>query len=339
MMQRINSLGFVAGLGCALQLLSSGFATANAQSPAPDPGWEHPMTPWGEPDLRGGWPIAHMISTPLERPPEYGTRRFMNDEELATVAASVEARNTRYEEETENNKMGGGHWAEPTEVVGLTSMIVDPPNGRLPEMTETGKALAAAMGSGWVNTVFDSIDDFDSWDRCITRGLPVSMLPRNYNNGIAIIQSPGWVAITLEMAHETRLIPTDGRAPLDPAIRQWLGESRGHWEGNTLVVETTNFNGGTSLTNPGVPGSPRGPTPSSPNTRLTERFTRLNDDTIDYQFTVEDPLTLTRPYTVNYPWRRDNEYVSYEYACHEGNTAVRNYIETSRAERAKQAAQ
>jgi hypothetical protein len=323
-------------MACAVHLASSVFATASAQSVLADREWTHPVTPWGEPDLRGRWPIAHMISTPLERPVEYGTRRFLNDEELAKVEASVDERNTRYEEETGNNKMGGGHWAEPTAVVGLTSMIVDPPNGRLPEMTAKGKAMAAAMGSGWVNTVFESIDDFDSWDRCITRGLPVSMLPRNYNNGIAIIQSPGWVAITLEMAHETRLIPTDGRPPLDPAIEQWLGESRGHWEGNTLVVETRNFNGGASTTNPGVPGSPRGPTPASTNMRLTERFTRLNDDTIDYQFTVTDPEVLTQPWTVNYPMRRDEGYVAYEYACHEGNTAVRNYIETSRAERARQ---
>jgi hypothetical protein len=165
------------------------------------------------------------------------------------------------------------------------------------------------------------------------------MLPRNYNNGIGIVQSPGYVAITLEMAHETRVIPTDGRPPLDPAIRQWLGESRGHWDGNTLVVVTTNFNGGASTTNPGVPGSPREPTPASPEMRLTERFTRLDDDTIDYSFTVEDPEMLTRPWTVNYPMQRDDEYVAYEYACHEGNTAVRNYIETSRAERARPAAQ
>jgi hypothetical protein len=122
-------------------------------------------------------------------------------------------------------------------------------------------------------TVFDTPDDFDTWDRCITRGLPVSMLPRNYNNGLRIVQSPGYVVILLEMAHEARIIPTDGRAFLDPSIKQYMGESRGRWEGNTLVVETKNFNGKPAMTNSGVPGSPP-LNPSTENMRFTERFTR-----------------------------------------------------------------
>jgi hypothetical protein len=189
------------------------------------------------------------------------------------------------------------------------------------------------MKSGWNETVFDGIGDFDSWERCITRGLPVSMLPRNYNNGIAILQSPGYVIITLEMAHETRVIPVDGRPPLDPAIRQWLGESRGHWEGNTLVVVTTNFNGLTSMTNPGVPGSPTPPTPTTEAMRVTERITPTGPDSMDYELTLEEPVVLTRPWTAAYPMQRDEAYRSFEFACHEGNTVVRNYIETSRFER------
>jgi hypothetical protein len=318
--------------------------------PAPEPeldatepqasasGWPHPMTPWGEPDLRGKWPIYHLIGTPLQRPEEYGERRFMTDEEFAAEQESVAARNSRYDEEDESDRIGGGHWGEETEALRLTSLIVDPPNGRLPELTEAGKAQAAQMGSGWSNTVFDSVADFDSWDRCITRGLPVSMLPRNYNNGIQILQSPGYVVITLEMAHETRIIPTDGRPSLDPAIKHWLGESRGRWEDNTLVVETTNFTGLTSMTNPGVPGSPRAPTPTTQNMRFIERFSRIDDDTIEYQFTVEDPEVLTESWSVAYPMQRDDDYQAFEYACHEGNTAVRNYIETSRFERAQQTA-
>jgi len=296
-----------------------------------------PMTLWGEPDLQGIWPIWHLIGTPLERPEEFGERRFMTDEEFAAARARVDDRNTRYDAEDEADRIGGGHWAEPTSALRLTSLIVDPPNGRLPEFTEAAAALREGMGSGWVRTVFDSVDDFDSWDRCITRGLPVSMLPRNYNNGIRITQSPGWVAIDLEMAHETRLIPTDGRAPLDASIRQWLGESRGHWEGHTLVVVTTNFNGKTGMTNPGVPGSPYEPNPTTPDMRLTERFTRVADDTIEYELTVEDPGVLARPWTVAYPMKLDPSYQIFEYACHEGNTAVRNYIETSRFERAQAA--
>jgi hypothetical protein len=197
-------------------------------------------------------------------------------------------------------------------------------------------------------TVFDTPEDFDTWDRCITRGMPVSMLPRNYNNGIRIMQFPGTVVILLEMAHEARVIPIDvpsrgrggaseeaaRRPPLDPAIRQYLGESRGHWEGNTLVVETTNFNGKPAMTNAGVPGSPP-LTPSSPDMRIVERFTRSAPDTIDFEMKVIDPEILTTgSWTVAFPLKLDNDYAMYEYACHEGNTAIRNYIETSRFERA-----
>jgi hypothetical protein len=263
----------------------------------------------------------------------------MNDDEFAATVASVEQRNTRYQEEIDNNQMGGGHWAENTEAIRLTSLIVDPPDGQLPALTAEGQALSALQHSGWVtNATFDRVSDFDSWERCITRGLPVSMLPRNYNNGIRILQTKGLVAITLEMAHETRLIPTDGRPALEPAIRQWLGESRGRWEGNTLVVETTNFNGLTHMTNPGVPGSnnPYQPIATTGNMRITERFTRTGPDTMDYQITVDEPVVMSQPWTVEYPMRRDEDYRAFEYACHEDNTAVRNYIETSRFERAQQ---
>ncbi|HYR84981.1 MAG TPA: hypothetical protein VE422_12945, partial [Terriglobia bacterium] len=186
-------------------------------------------------------------------------------------------------------------------------------------------------------TVFDSPEDFDSWDRCITRGLPVSMLPRNYNNGIRIMQSPGYVVIVLEMAHEARIIPTNGRPALDPSIKQWLGESRGRWEGNTLVVETTNFNGKPAMTNAGVPGSPP-LNPSTETMRFSERFTRTSDDTIEYKMTVVDPDVLsTGSWSAEFPWKLDNKYEMFEYACHEGNTAIRGYIETSRFERANKA--
>jgi hypothetical protein len=161
------------------------------------------------------------------------------------------------------------------------------------------------------------------------------MEPRNYNNGIRITQSPGYVIIMLEMAHEARVIPTTGVPKLDPAIKEWLGESRGHWEGNTLVVETTNFNGLTELTSAGVPGSPGPLQPSSPNMKVTERFTRTGPTTMDFSMKIEDPTILaTGSFTVAYPMVLDNDYQMFEYACHEGNTAIRNYIETSRYERA-----
>jgi hypothetical protein len=141
------------------------------------------------------------------------------------------------------------------------------------------------------------------------------------------------VLIVLEMAHEVRVIPTNGKPALDPSIKEWLGESRGHWEGNTLVVETTNFNGKSDLTNSGVPGSPP-LTPASESERVVERFTRTDDDTIDFQMRVEDPDVIVSPFAVAFPLKRDDKYQMFEYACHEGNTAIRGYIETSRFERA-----
>jgi hypothetical protein len=312
--------------------------TAAAQQPAAGrDGSTHPMTAWGDPDLRGMWPIQHLIGTPFQRPEEYGERRIMTDEEYAAVQERLVARNTRYEEEIRSNKMGMGHWAETTEAQRLTSLLVDPPNGRFPELTEKGKQLSAQMGSSWSRDVFDEPTDFDTWDRCITRGLPPSMFPFNYNNGIEIHQAPGYVVIRLEMIHEARIIPVDGREPLDSEIKQWMGESRGHFEGNTLVIETTNFNGIGGMTNVGIPGSPRGDTPTTENMRIVERLTRVDDDTIEYEMTVEAPEVLTQSWTAAYPMERDDSYEFFEYACHEDNTAIRNFIETSRYERARAA--
>jgi hypothetical protein len=319
-------------------LAVGGIAFALAAGPAlgqqADPDWTPPMTPWGEPDLQGIWPINHLIGVPLQRSGQFGERRFMTDEEFAEEEASVAARDARFD--------GGASPAADLAGRALrqTSLIVDPPDGRFPELTDLGVELQAGMRGSYRpgQTVFDGVEDFSPWDRCITRGLPVSMLPRNYNNGLRIVQSPGYVVIVIEMAHEARIIPTDGRPALDGAIRQWLGESRGRWEGTTLVVETTNFNGLTGLTSAGVPGSPGPLQPSTPNMRIVERFTRVADDQIDYEMTVEDPSVLsTGSFTVHYPMFLDNSYEIYEYACHEGNTAVRNYIETSRFERAEAA--
>jgi len=233
-----------------------------------------------------------------------------------------------------------GHWAEAShhnDAARLTSLLVEPANGRFPELTERGKELASKMVSSWTGKVFDKPADFDTWDRCITRGLPPSMFPFMYNNGIEILQAPGYVVVRLEMIHEARVIPVDGRAALDPAITQWMGESRGHWEGNTLVVETTNFNGIGGMTNIGTPGSPPGDTPTTTGMKITERFTRTDNDTIQYEMSVSDPEVLTQPWKARYPMQRDDTYQFFEYACNEDNTAIRNYIVTSRYERAQAA--
>jgi hypothetical protein len=306
-------------------IIGPALGTIAAQQPAArPPAYKHPMTPWGEPDLRGTWPLNHLISTPFQRPEQFGDRRFLTDEEFAAAQKRAEDRNTRF-------LAGAIPQADAGQAIRQTSLLVDPPNGRFPALTPKGKELYDQMRGSYKpgQTVFDTPDDFDSWDRCITRGLPVSMLPRNYNNGIRIMQFPGQVVILLEMAHEARIIPT-----LDGAIRQYLGESRGRWEGTTLVVETTNFNGKTAMTNLGVPGAPA-LTPSTPNLRFTERFTRTATDTIEYEMRVEDPEILTTGWSAAFPLKLDNEYQMFEFACHEGNTAIRNYIETSRFERAK----
>ena len=331
MVKRLLALGGIS-IGISLMVCSAP-QMALAQRPSGSKsGWTPPKTPWGDPDLQGMWPLNHLISTPFQRPVKFGERRLMTDEEFAAAQKSTEARNARFES-------GAIPQADSGQVTRLTSLMSDPSDGRFPALTEKGKALSDKMRGSYRpgQTVFDSPDDFDNWDRCITRGLPVSMLPRNYNNGIRIMQSPGYVIILLEMAHEARIIPTDGRPALDRSIKQWLGESRGHWEGNTLVVETTNFNGKTGMTNAGVPGSPAQLHPSTENMRFIERFTRTGNETIEYQMTVQDPEVLTTGWSAAFPMKLDNSYQMFEYACHEGNTAIRGYIETSRYERAHKA--
>jgi len=315
-------------IGIGLMICAAPQRTVAQQPAANNTGWTPPKTPWGEPDLQGMWPLNHLIGTPFQRPERFGDRRFLTDEEFASAQKNVENRNKRFES-------GAIPQADSGQVTRLTSLMSDPPNGRFPQLTAKGRELYDKMRGSYKpgQTVFDRPEDFDSWDRCITRGLPVSMLPRNYNNGIRIMQSPGYVLIVLEMAHEVRIIPTDGRPALDPSVKQWMGESRGRWEGNTLAVETTNFNGKPAMTNAGVPGSPP-LNPSTENMRFIERFTRTDNDTIEYQMTVIAPDILTTgSWSAAFPMKLDNSYQMFEYACHEGNTAIRGYIETSRFER------
>ncbi|HTG73557.1 MAG TPA: hypothetical protein VMB70_07300 [Terriglobia bacterium] len=350
MMKRVMTfsvIGLMIGLAAQPVL-----AQARAQGTAPQPAsaapttaskapYVVPKTPWGEPDLQGMWPLNHLIATNLQRSPNYGTRRFLTDEEFAAAQKNAAASSERFQ--------GGAiPTADARTASRLTSLISDPPDGRFPAFTPKGQEMFEKLhgsyrprrvtrkdtaGNDVMIDIFDNIDDFDTWDRCITRGMPVSMLTRNYNVGIRVMQSPGYVIILLEMAHEARIIPTDGRPNLDPTIRQYLGESRGRWEGNTLVIETLNFNGKPAMTNSGVPGAPA-LNPASENMRIVERLTRTGPETVDYKMTIEDPTVLTRSWSVEFPWQLDPDYDMYEYACHEGNTAVRNYIETSRFERA-----
>ena len=296
------------------------------------------QTPWGEPDFRGGWPIDHLNGrTPLERDPAFGKRVFLTEEEFAQRDAQVQVLAKRYEAEDAKGTMGIGHWAEVADANRRTSWIIDPPDGRLPARTPEGLELSKAMRSTWrQGQEFDWVTDFDSWDRCITRGLPASMFPFMYNNGMRIFQSPGLVALQMEMVHETRMIYTDGRPAVPVQISEWLGESRGHWEGgNTLVVTTTNFHPGPSATNIGTTGSPpQNDTPVSDKAVMTERLTMVGPDAITYEFTWNDPVVFTAPWSARLDWKRDDSYGIFEYACHEGDVQVRNYINASRAGRA-----
>jgi hypothetical protein len=330
MHQRMFGAGVVA-TGVAVAALAASLP-ATAQS-TKESAYKQPMTPWGEPDIQGLWPIGHMAGTPLVRPAEFGDRRYLTDEEYAQREQRLEAAAERYTEENQQDKIGMGHWDESGQPQRITSFIVEPNNGQFPELTDWAKEKSKTMGSSWFRDTWDSPADFDTWDRCITRGLPASMFPMHYNNGIQIVQSPGYVVLRLEMIHETRIVPTTDQ-PLDPAIKQWLGASQGHWEGNTLVVETTHFNGIPGMTNIGTVGSPGMSVPESTDLHLTERFTRISDDRMEYTIHVEDPKALEEPWTAAYTWQRDPEYGMFEYACHEGNEQVRNYIVTSRYERA-----
>jgi len=299
-------------------------------------------TAWGEPDFRGGWPIDHLNGrTPLQRDPKYGNRAYLTDEEFAQRDAEVQQLAQRYQNEDSQGKMGIGHWAEVASANRRTSWITSPANGRLPAYTPEGQRLSNELHSTWERgRAFDWVTDFDSWDRCITRGLPASMFPFMYNNGMRIFQSPGIVALQMEMVHETRIIPTDGRPGIPSQIGNWLGESRGRWEnGNTLVVETANFKPGPSITNIGTTGSPpENDTPVSPQAKMLERFTMVGDGQIIYEFTWTDPVVFEEPWSARLEWKRDDDFGIYEYACHEGNVQVRNFVTASRAERAEAAA-
>jgi len=330
-------------LGTAAAFAVAGLAPALAQDedltaiPAIPEDYQPAKTPWGEPDFRGGWPIDHLNATPFQRTPEQGNRYYLTAEEFAQREQMFNRMQEGYEREEKSDSMGMGHWMEAGEANRRTSMLIAPANGRLPEKTAEGKRRSDLMRSSYrKGQTFDSPADFDSWDRCITRGLPASMFTINYNNGIRIFQSPGQVAIQLEMIHETRIVPTDGRAAVPRQIEHWMGESRGRWEnGNTLVVTTTNFKPGPSATNVGTWGAPpENDSPVSTDASMVERFTMTGPDSIVYEVTWTDPVVYTAPWTARLDWRRNDDYKFYEYACHEGNVQLRGYVTSSRAERA-----
>ena len=289
-----------------------------------------PRTPWGDPDLQGIWPIGQLNTVPFERPASFGTRATLNDQELAQL--EQELKRLAEANATEFTTGGGGgitppsHWLETGGASRQASLIVDPPDGRLPPMTDDGKRRAAAWPSTNPSVPYARAQDFNIYDRCITRGVLGSSFPNIYSSGMEIHQTPGMVVLRYEMIHETRIIPLDGRPHVSTAIRSYMGDPRGRWEGQTLVVETTNFNGRT-----GSLGRNGNGNPTSEALRLVERFTRRDAETLDYSVTVHDSLTWTRPWTVAFSLTRDPGYVMYEYACHEGNYAIANILSGFRA--------
>ena len=323
---RITALaGIIGVLGLAPALRAG-------QAPA---AYQTPRTPWGDPDLQGIWPSTDMLGVPLERPVEFGNRATLSDTEFRQRQQQAARQAQADDEELVVPRAGGGgdgtgppsHWGERGEAQRQNSLIVDPPDGRMPKMTPYGAERMAmrAKKSSTGDGPFDSAADLDYYDRCISRGVVGSMLPVVYNNGTEIVQAPGYVAIRYEMIHDTRVIPLDNRPAPAAAIRQYMGDARGRFEGDTLVVETTNFNGTI-----GVTGNGR-LRPASDALHVTERFTRTGPGTIEYRATVTDPKTWTAPWTVSFPLKRDAGYGFYEYACHEGNNAMRNILSGARA--------
>jgi hypothetical protein len=313
-------------------------------------GWVHPKTSWGEPDIQATLNMMQAAGVPLERcansyrfggPPCDMNKAWWTEQEFAERVKIARGRGDLGRELLAKGEYGRALLSgvtDPATPQRQTSLIVDPPTGLLPALTPEAKRRALQMGSSWSlpgeDTVYEGPLDFDFWDNCRSRGMPSSMMPYRYNGGFKIHQAPGVVVFDLEMIHDTRVIFTDGRPPLASVHKHYMGESRGRWDGNTLVIETTNYKEGPPMINLAVVGSPAGNRfPVSDKLKTTERLTRLNDDMFLYEIKTEDPVILTRSFTVRYPMRNDPTYEWWEYACHEGNTIVQNYSTTNLHER------
>jgi hypothetical protein len=300
-------------------------STSDAKKSAAAKTFTPPRTPDGQPDLQGVWNFS--TPTPLERPKELGDKAFYTDAEMAKLLKEVAplAEGGAADRDTRPAKGSvadvtlayNEFWSERGKPLQRTSLIMDPADGKLPALTAEAKARIAAR----VNTrdrPAQGPEDRSLWERCLSRG-EMPRLPGTYNNNVQIFQGAGYVVLYYEMIHENRIIPLDGRPHVGPEIRQWLGDSRGRWDGNTLVVDTTNFTDKTSLRESGS------------GLHLIERFTRTDANSIDYSFTVEDPATFTKSWSAGLPWSRVPGMV-YEYACHEGNHGLRGILAGARAD-------
>ena len=286
--------------------------------------YKTPKTPWGDPDLSGIFTNNDESGIPLERPNQFDGKKLedISDSELTELRNE---RNRQAEERAPNLGVLPGsnpvHWFENFGAKNSRAwLIIDPPDGRVPPLLADAQGRRApAGGSSFGNGPFNSTLDFSLYDRCISRGVPGSMTPAIYGNAYQIVQGQGYVGIRYEMIHEARLIPLDGRPHASGKIRTFMGDAKGHWEGDTLVVETTNFDRRILYRN------------ASENLKIVERFRRVGPDTIEWSVTLDDPQTWTRPWT----WamdlsRRDESQQPFEYACHEGNYGMRNMLNAAR---------
>jgi len=318
-MRRNLMMGLVAAAAIAAAPLA-------AQSRAPRPAWTPTKTASGQPDLQGVW--INPTLTPFERP------AALKDKAVLTAAEAAEIEKRAAERRSEEGPPAAGDvgtynqfWTDSGDKVvstRQTSLVVDPPDGRVPLKPEAEARRDYNHAHEGDSYTFMSV-----WDRCITRGIPSGMFPAGYNNAYQIIQTKDYITIQYEMIHEMRVIPLDGRPHLPKTVRLWNGDSRGHWEGSTLVVDTTNFSDKGWIATQAAAGWIKG-IPQSERLHVVERFTPLDANTIEYKATIEDPDYYTRPWTVSIPLHRDRQYQIYEYACHEGNHAVAGILAGAR---------
>ena len=298
-------------------------ALAAGQETASAPDATTLRTPWGDPDLQGIWSYATF--TPLQRPADLAGREFLTPEEVAeqNLADATRASSERRDELSSDRDLALAYnqvWWDRGASTGRTSLIVDPPDGRLPPLTPAAERRQAAQREHRRVHPYDSWEDRPLQERCMTYQR-VPPAPSGYSNTYQIFQAPGQVVILNEMIHDVRVVPLDGRPRIDGRIRQWNGDGRGRWDGDTLVVETTHYRDDTTWR--GFPGTR--------DLRAVERFTRIDADTIEYRYTIQDAATYTRPFTVELPLISPPGYVIYEYACHEGNYSIANVLAGERA--------
>jgi hypothetical protein len=312
-----------------IALVSLAVVTPTAQKSAPAARsastWTPPRTPDGHPDLQGTWTNGTL--TPFERPAAQANKPFLTEEEVAAIERQSAERRANPAARragdvgTDNEAfVDTGYRVTSTR---QTSLVIEPPDGRIPFLP------AAEVKRDFNLNNTDDYETMSPWDRCITRS-PSGLFPAGYNNGYQIVQSSGYVVILSEMIHEARIIPTDGSGHPNARVRSWLGDSRGHWEGTTLVVDTTNFSSQGWFSTHAGSGRLRG-TPMTEALHLVEKFTRVSADTIIYSMTIEDPGVYWRPWTVQVPFTRDDTYQIFEYACHEGNQAPELMLKGARA--------